>query len=81
MNKETQENFQVAEEILKNLKIPGKKDSMLKAAKFKHIEVVGKLLNNTLITTSLSQSEINTIVMDFQEKYRDTFLKFITKEG
>jgi hypothetical protein len=78
-NKELIDNLKIAEEILKNIKIPGKKDSMLLAAKTNHIENVGKLLNNILVNTSLSQQEIDIVVNEFKEKYESTFLKFIQK--
>jgi hypothetical protein len=82
MNEEnSKENFKAAEEILKGIKIPGKKDSMLAAAKLNHVQRIGVLLNDTLVDTRLSQSEINEVVTEFKEKYENTFLKFIQKEG
>jgi hypothetical protein len=75
------ENLKVAKEILDALQMPGKKDSMLAAAKADHIERVGILLNDILVTTGLSQEEIDSVVIDFKERYRNTFLKFIQKEG
>jgi len=80
-NKDLKENLKVAEEILKNVNIPGKKDSMLAAAKINHVEKLGVVLNDTLINTCLSQAEINEVVTEFKKKYSDTFLKFIQKEG
>ena len=82
MNDETsKENFKAAEEILKKIKIPGKKDSMLAAAKLNHVQRIGILLNDTLVDTRLSQSEINEVVTEFKGKYENNFLKFIQKEG
>jgi len=80
-NEKLKENLKFAEEILKKIKIPGKKDSMLAAAKLGHVERLGILLNDTLVNTSLSQQEINEVVRDFKIKYSDTFLKYIKKEG
>lgn len=80
-NEKLKENLKFAEEILKKIKIPGKKDSMLAAAKLDHVERLGILLNDTLVNTSLSQQEINEVVRDFKIKYSDTFLKYIKKEG
>jgi len=79
-DKELTERLKIAEAILKNINIPGKKDSMLAAAKGEHIERVGTLLNNVLIETSLSQVEINDVVNEFKEQYKNTFLKFITEK-
>ena len=75
------ENIIAAEAILKGITIPGKRDSMLVAAKFDHVEQVGILLNNELVITSLAQNEINDVVRDFKTKYNDTFLPYIKKEG
>ena len=80
-SKELENNLKTAEEILKNVSIPGKKDSMLRAAKSNHVEQVGILLNDLLINTNLSQAEIDVIVKDFKTKYEDTVLKFIKKGG
>lgn len=74
-------NLQAAKEILDSLHMPGKKDSMLAAAKTDHVERVGILLNDILVSTSLSQEEIDEVVLNFKERYRNTFLKFIQKEG
>jgi len=78
---ELKENLKVAEEILKQINIPGKKDSMLAAAKNDHVIKVGILLNNILSKTCLVQHDIDEIVTDFKEQYKNTFLKFMSKEG
>ena len=78
--KELKENLEIAETILKGVKIPRKGDSMLAAAKLNHVERVGILLNNKLVDTRLSQMEIDDVVRDFKIKYSDTFLKYIKKE-
>jgi hypothetical protein len=79
-NENFKKNLNVAKAILEGVKIPGKGDSMLAAAKLDHVERVGILLNNELVDTRLSQIEINKVVCDFKIKYRDTFLKYIKKE-
>jgi len=82
MNKtDVENNLKVAEEILKNITIPGKKDSMLSAAKVNHVEKVGTLLNEILSKTCLTELEIKSVVTEFKEGYNNTFLKFIQKEG
>lgn len=78
--KELKENLEIAKAILEGVKIPGKKDSMLAAAKLDHVERLGILLNDELVDTRLSQLEINNIVREFKMKYSDTFLKYIKKE-
>ena len=75
------ENLKIAEEILKNIKIPGKGDSMLAAAKLNHVKRIGILLNNALVLTRLSQAEIDDVVTKFKEAYEKNFLKFIQNEG
>lgn len=82
MNKiDAEDNLKVAEEILKKINIPGKKDSMLSAAKVNHIEDVAILLNKILSKTCLTEPEIKSVVTEFKEGYGSTFLKFIQKEG
>lgn len=79
--KEFKENLEAAKQILDGINIPGKKDSMLAAAKTEHIERLGGILNNILIQTRLAQHEIDDVVTDFKKQYKNTFLKFIQKEG
>lgn len=80
MNENYVNDLKIVEEILTNIKIPGKKDSMLAAAKLNHIENLGILLNNILTNTCLVQHEIDDVVNEFKKKYEENFLKFIQKK-
>lgn len=77
---EYKERLEIAKAILENVNIPGKKDSMLAAAKGEHVDRVGTLLNNILVDTRLSQTEINDAVNRFKEQYKNTFLKFVPEK-
>jgi len=77
---EFEKNIDIAKGILEGISIPGKKDSMLAAAKSSHVERMGILLNDTLVRTEfLSQGEIDVVVHEFKETYSDAFLKFVQK--
>lgn len=73
------DNLKAAEEILKNISIPGKKDSMLKAAKIKHVEDIGTLLK-TILDDYDDIKYKDAIVDRFKEAYSKHVLKFIKGE-
>ena len=73
------DNLKAAEEILKNISIPGKKDSMLKAAKIKHVEDIGNLLKTILDDYEDIQFK-EAIVERFKDAYSKHVLKFIKGE-
>lgn len=72
------EGLKAAELLLKDIKIPGKKDSMLNAAKHNHIDEVGNLLLDLLSKDKILASEvIANIVEDFKKEYNKKFLKIL----
>lgn len=73
------DNLKAAEEILKNINIPGKKDSMLKAAKIKHVEDIGVLLK-TILDDYEDIKFKDTIIERFKTSYSKYVLKFIKGE-
>ena len=73
------ENLKAAEEILRNINIPGKKDSMLAAAKIKHVEDIGNILK-TILDDYDDIKYKEAIVDRFKDTYSKHVLKFIKGE-
>ena len=73
------DNLKVAEELLKNINIPGKKDSMLRAAKIKHVDDIGNLLKTILDDYEDIQVK-EALVERFKDAYSKHVLKFIEGE-
>lgn len=69
------DDLRIVEEILKNIKIPEARDSMLAAAKRNHMEDVIKILRKILE----DEKDTDTIIKKFKEEYENIFLRAIKK--